>query len=179
MRRSVRDGRSSVGCVQGAEQSPAAYNDKLVEVYGLTQGALHQGWNVRSVENHTKRLGQGGGVRLHVQAPESNHSVYVLMDGEDWWQRVPAGRNDNITKDGLLVRRCCSHRIRALNSPTRSTGCAGGSSGSCLTMLGLWDSMHVCCMCGGEVAVLVVEDRAWVWLSAAAVRSAVVLWLTS
>lgn len=97
--------------VQG-EQSPPAYHDKLVEVYGLTQGALHQGWNVRSVENHTKRLGQGGGVRLYVQASESNHSVYVLMDGEDWWQKVPSGRSDNITKDGVLVRPAPHSRLR-------------------------------------------------------------------
>lgn len=90
--------------MQADQQAPPAYHDKLVEVYGLTQGALHQGWNVRSVENHTKRLGQGGGVRLYVQASESNHSVYVLMDGEDWWQKVPAGRSDTIKKDGILVR---------------------------------------------------------------------------
>eukprot|EP00892_Ulva_mutabilis_P001078 jgi/Ulvmu1/10971/UM007_0150.1 len=124
---------------EGAEQTPAAYNDKMVEVYGLTQGALHQGWNVRSVENHTKRLGQGGGVRLYVQAPESNHSLYVLMDGEDWWQRVPAGRSDNITKDGLLfelthhgqtriLANASPHGSAAVSKPSKatSTSVSGG-----------------------------------------------------
>lgn len=97
--------------LQGPAPSPAAYDDGLVEVYGLTAGALKQGWNVRTVESHTKRLGQGHGLRLYVQSSDSTeHSVYTLMDGEDWWQRVPATRNGTSIRDGMLVR---SHHLFA------------------------------------------------------------------
>jgi hypothetical protein len=90
---------------QGPAPSPAAYDDGLVEVYGLTAGALKQGWNVRTVESHTKRLGQGHGLRLYVQSSDSTeHSVYTLMDGEDWWQRVPAAKSGTSVRDGMLVR---------------------------------------------------------------------------
>ena len=60
---------------------------------------------MRTVESHTKRLGQGHGLRLYVQSSDSTeHSVYTLMDGEDWWQRVPATRNGTSIRDGMLVR---------------------------------------------------------------------------
>lgn len=90
--------------LQGPAPSPAAYDDGLVEVYGLTAGALKQGWNVRTVESHTKRLGQGHGLKLYVQSSDATeHSVYTLMDGEDWWQRVPAARAGTSVRDGMLV----------------------------------------------------------------------------
>ena len=91
--------------LQGPAPSPAAYDDGLVEVYGLTAGALKQGWNVRTVESHTKRLGQGHGLKLYVMSSDAaEHSVYTLMDGEDWWQRVPAARPGTSVRDGMLVR---------------------------------------------------------------------------
>ena len=95
---------------QGPAPRPAAYDDGLVEVYGLTAGALKQGWHVRTVESHTRRLGQGHGLKLYVMSSDtSEHSVYTLLDGEDWWQRVPAGAKPGSTaKDGVLV---CSRNL--------------------------------------------------------------------
>ena len=92
--------------LQGPAPRPAAYDDGLVEVYGLTTGALKRGWNVRTVEAHTRRLGQGHGLKLYVLSSDNTeHSVYTLLDGEDWWQAVPAGSKSVTTaKDGLLVR---------------------------------------------------------------------------
>jgi hypothetical protein len=99
----------SVSELQGPAPSPAAYDDGLVEVYGLTAGALKSGWNVRTVEAHTKCLGQGKGLRLYIQSSDSTeHSVYTLMDGEDWWQSVPASKSGTSVRDGMLVRLPCT-----------------------------------------------------------------------
>lgn len=90
--------------MQGPAPSPAAYDDGLVEVYGLTVGALAQGWNVKTVETNTKRLGQGRGLKLYIHAADNHeHSVYTVMDGEDWWQRVPGSNSGVSATDGLLV----------------------------------------------------------------------------
>jgi hypothetical protein len=81
------------------QASKADYGDGLVEVYGLTQGALAPGWTVSSVPQHTVRLGQGPAVRFAAQgdykksskgsASDASAAIYVLVDSESWWQKVP------------------------------------------------------------------------------------------
>lgn len=90
--------------MQGSKPIPAAYDDGVVEIYGLTAGALAHGWNVRTVESHTRSLGRGHGIRLYVHSSDTTeHKVYTLMDGEDWWQRVPPARAGASVRDGILV----------------------------------------------------------------------------
>jgi hypothetical protein len=140
---SSRGSGSDCGCVQGPAPSPAAYDDGLVEVYGLKMGALKQGWNVRQVESHTRRLGQGCGLRLYIAADDTQeHSIYTLMDGEDWWQRVPGSKAGASIKDGLLVRLLAALLRGCLLAAVCGLLCVG----CCLLAAACWLLPVGCCV---------------------------------
>jgi hypothetical protein len=101
--------------------SKAAYDDGLLELYALTKGALAPGWTSDSVPEHTLRLGQGSAVRLCIQGDnrraakagskrshsDADAAVFMLVDGEAWWQEVPTPASVSKTmsaSDAFAVR---------------------------------------------------------------------------
>lgn len=103
------------------QSSKAQYDDGLVELYALTKGALKVGWTSESVPEHTLRLGQGAAVRLCMQgdvakgankgqkvsASDADAKVFILVDGDVWWQTVPVPSTVSSTmsaKNALAVR---------------------------------------------------------------------------
>ena len=107
--------------------SKADYGDGLVELYGLTQGALAPGWTATSVPQHTVRLGQGKAVRCWAQgdykgaskgtsASDATADIHILVDGESWWQAVPVpsgGAASTMTAKNALMVRCEYYALRA------------------------------------------------------------------
>jgi hypothetical protein len=101
------------------QASKADYGDGLVEVYGLTEGALSPGWTSNSVPQHTVRLGQGTALRFAAQGDykrgtkggspsDATAAIFVLVDGESWWQKVPvpaAGVSNAMTATSAFVVR--------------------------------------------------------------------------